>query len=194
MKSCPEPAQKKAKKEKKIWTQLIVNAALFSIALGIYSLIIRLLYSSLFTGFFLLLQEGETASIAGVQSLLGVEVVRNGATLAYDEFSVVVSADCIGLRPALFALVLLFSFYQVGLKERAWGLWIIPIMLALNMLRVSLLYPLFLSAGYEKTIAFHNFMFTYGNGMSVLILFVIWYYLAVELRCPSRKSRAKKIR
>ena len=171
----------KAVFDRNFFFDVLKNIILFSLAIAVYTAVVRGLYSSaVFEKALTGMQSAEASLIGAIQHMLGIDVAVERTLLIYDNFTVVVSEDCIGLRPALFLLALIFSFYQAGIWARIKGLWLMPAVFLFNVLRVSALYPLFLLLGAEKTVAVHDFFYAYGNGIFVLLLFIIWYYVFVE--------------
>lgn len=153
-----------------------INAIILSAVISVYYLIVRLMQA--YSGIFYPLQVLEAKLVCLIQSPF-TGVVQRGAVLFYRDFAVEVVWDCLGIRQSLFFLALVSSFYQVELKDRLRALWLVPLIIAANIARIAILYPLFLYAGPEKTAAAHEFFYSYGNGIFILLLFVAWFYVFV---------------
>jgi exosortase/archaeosortase family protein len=155
----------------------LINALLFSLGVLIYYLIIRLMDSN--QGIFYPLQMIEANIIYYIQKPFA-QVALDGSRLIYDGFSATISWDCIGLRQSLFFLVLVFSFFQIQLKHRLWALAFVPLIIILNLIRIAVLLPIFNIFGLDAVNAFHEFSYTYGNGILVFVLFGLWYYISMN--------------
>ncbi|MCX8146989.1 MAG: hypothetical protein N3D84_00810 [Candidatus Woesearchaeota archaeon] len=171
---------KKNKKPKKLLLMflknIVFNIAIFSIAVFLYVIFVKLMVR--YEHFFLIFQIA-TAKIVYYMQAPFFDVALNGTSLLYKGFSVNVTFDCIGLRQSLFFLILVFSFLQADIIKRVLAFAFVPLIIAANILRISLLYPLSLMFGIEKTIVFHEFMYSYGNGIFIFILLIIWFYIFV---------------
>ncbi|MFC1731861.1 hypothetical protein ACFL6I_16200 [candidate division KSB1 bacterium] len=178
-------------KKAKVLKQIFFNIIIFSAAVGLYVLIINLLQK--YDGIFYPLQVAEARFVHLFQQFF-VDSYVSGASIIYPsaKLTVDVSWDCLGIRQVLFFVVLLFSFYQVEMRKKILGLVFVPFIVAWNMKRIALVYPVFVMLGYGGTEELHKFMYTYGNGIIIFLLFILWFYAFVKESKHNRKAKHKK--
>lgn len=164
---------------------ITLNIITLSAAVGVYYLIVRLMQA--YSGVFYPLQVLEAKIVYIIQSPF-TDVAQRGAMLLYQDFAVEVVWDCLGIRQSLFFLLLVFSFYQVNLREKLRALWFVPVIIIANIARIAVLYPMFVLFGAEKTAAVHEFMYAYGNGIFILLLFVLWFYVFGLGECKKKRK------
>lgn len=167
---------------------VLLNIIIFSAALVAYLFAVKAMQA--YSNIFYPLQLLEAKLIYLLQRPFAF-VELSGTRLLYYPFAVNVSWDCLGIRQSLFFLILVFSFYQVSLREKLKSLYFIPLIIIANILRIASVYPFFVLFGLEAAESAHNFLYAYGNGIFILALFALWFWLFGLEECK-KKGKGKR--
>ena len=163
-----------------------VNLLIFSALAAAYFFLVKFLQAN--SQMFYPLQAIEAKIVYLIQKPF-TDVVLSGSKLLYQGFIVNVSWDCLGLRQSVFFLILVFSFYQIELDRKLKSLYFVPIIILANILRIAVLYPLFVVLGAERTVLIHEFLYAYGNGILILLLFALWFYVFGLQKSKHKRKR-----
>jgi len=136
------------------------------------------------------LQEFEAMMVFRIHEFLGhpvelsyekghlVALTFRDDALQYD-LKYYISDDCTGMHELVFLASMILPFRSIPLKNRLRGLAVaLPLMFVLNMGRLLMLYPLAVAIGNSGMWRWHWLIWKYGQLIIVLMIFLVWFYLA----------------
>lgn len=124
------------------------------------------------------LQLYASASTAGLLSLLGIEVIRNGVNLSVPGFDFEVAAACSGMSSlvALVGVTAVFAYTTKLPNRYRWALFALslPIALAANVVRISTIAVVGYSIGAGAAVSiYHDWSSPILFTVAILLLFII---------------------
>jgi exosortase/archaeosortase family protein len=155
-----------------------VNGSLVAAALGMYVVFLNTVFPLLDLSLLLGL---ETGIVFSLQSLLGMPVIQQGRILLYtlpsgSPLSIELISECAGVVEMLIFVIMLAVFRGAGRQAKIKGILIfLPVIFAVNILRLAMLYPLAAIGGIESMIGMHYLTWRYGQLAVLLLLFGLWY-------------------
>lgn len=143
-------------------------------------------------------------TVYSLQHLFGINVILQGTSLVYPNvFKLNVTLLCTGINELLMFSMITLGFIGVSLKTKLKGYTVFfPIIIAENVIRISLIFPLASWLGTDKALTFHDFSFKYGQMFFVILLVFLWFkYFAreefihgVQSYRLSRRLKLRKLR
>jgi len=142
-----------------------------------------------------LLQSGIASIVFSIQNAFGVPITMTSGTsffyaLPEPGFGVEIIPLCIGLGEMLFFSFLLLFFRGVHWRCKVKGLAIfLPVVFAINIFRLLLLYPLAQAYGVEAMWDIHWHIWKWGMFAVIMALFTVWYMFIARNQIEHRIRR-----
>jgi len=149
---------------------------LFLLILVFYLVIIEYLIQH--TSFALPLQLAETSFVSSTQGLFGIPVFSEQYSLFYPDknLQLIVGPLCTGIREMFLFAIVILPFGALTLRKKLRSLaFFLPMILAENIARIWLLYPLANAYGVQTMNLAHDFVWTYGQIAFLVALLFLWF-------------------
>ena len=127
--------------------------------------------------------------VCNIHKIFNFTCTVQNNVIIYDSLVSSISMFCLGFDQVFFILILLFVFH--GTKNKKTNKEILLICLGvfiLNLMRILLFYPLSNLVGVTHIQSIHDFLYYYGQGIFLIIIFVSYTYYKMRLLVKKSKT------